>query len=172
MSIQHLVNEYQPRTHDTKLGEDVRVIYIESSYQKTMDKVKELLCLLKGALKIQPLPKGSKSAIPFDFDFDPASIVANLKSQEVKDLEDFIKSNCRILINHNDEWLNVDVSKTQEFEYVFNVNPEQAFPFLIEGVKFHFLKYSASILESFISQAKTAGNQQINQSLLDSLKTG
>lgn len=172
MSIQHLVNQYQPRTKEVMLGDNVKVIFVESSYQKTMDKIKELLSLLKGALTIRPLPSGVKSAVPFDFNVDFAAIAANLKSDEMDALELFIKSNCKMALLHEGEWLSVDVAKKDQFEYVFNTYPDQAFKFLVEGAKFHFLKYSANILGLLESQMLKNADQEVNKQLLSSLKDG
>lgn len=172
MSIQHLVNQYQPRTKEVELGGNLKVIYIEDSCQKTVDKVKELLALLKGALLITPLADGKKSAIPFEFNLDFAAIAANLGGSEMASLEAFIKSNCRILLQDNDEWHNVEVAKKEQFEYVFNTYPEQLIPYLVEGAKFHFLKYSASILGSLNSKMQAEANQEVNKALLKNLQNG
>ena len=172
MSIQHLVNQYQPRSETIDLSDDVRAAYIEASHQETTSKLKQLGALLRGVISIKPLASGVDSAVPFDFDIDVSSILTNMNSSEMKDLEKFILSKCFISIKHEGEWLNVEMDKKDQVEYVFKAHPDVFLKFLLEGAKFHFLKYSGNILDLLNSKIQEQTNQEANKALLKSLTTG
>lgn len=154
MSIKHLINEYQPETKEIELGENLKAILIETGFDASYSKAKELLKLLNGALKAKKVEVDDKPTLDLDLDF--TAISNNFSSGEMKSIEDFIRKNCRLMLKHNDEWLNVDVAKKEEVDFAFNVNHGQYLPFLIEGVKFHFAKHLPSgngLLANLANQA-------------------
>lgn len=154
MSIQHLINEYQPETKEVELGENLKAIFIETGFNASYNKAKELLKLLNGALKAKKVEVDGKPTLDLDLDF--TAISNNFSSGEMKSIEDFIRTNCRLLLKHNGEWLNVDTKKNAEIDFAFNTNHGQYLPFLIEGVKFHFAKHLPSgngLLANLANQA-------------------
>lgn len=71
-----------------------------------------------------------------------------------------------MFIKDKGEWVQVDTAKKAEIDYVFTKYADQYFNFLIDGVKFHFLKFLPSGTELLTNLA----NQAANRFQLENLK--
>lgn len=151
MSIQNLINAYQPETLDKKFGADesLRVVYVSAPVNISRTKALELLRLLDGSIKAKTVEleeldeKGNKKKT-IDFDLDFTKILANFSSGTMKSIEEFIIKNSRIYLLSDGEWHQVDVSKKVEVDFAFTLHASEYFNFLIDGVKFHFAKHLPS----------------------------
>ena len=43
MSIKKLINAYEPKTHEHELSENLKVIYVETGFDSSFNKAKDLL---------------------------------------------------------------------------------------------------------------------------------
>ena len=180
MSIQHLINAYTPETKESVFGlngedgeviESVKVIYIQNnSLDLSKSKALELLKLLDGSIKAKTVEtdeldeSGSKKKT-IDFDLDFTKILGNFNSPVMKGVEEFIQKNCKMFIKHDGEWVQVDTSKKVEIDYVFTKYADQYFNFLIDGIKFHFVKF----LPSGNGLLANLANKAVNKMQLENL---
>lgn len=172
MSIQNLINSYQPETLDKKFGEDesLRVVYVSAPVNISRTKALELLRLLDGSIKaktveLEELDEKGQKKKTIDFDLDFTKILANFSSGTMKSIEDFIIKNSRIYLLSDGEWHTVDVSKKLEVDFAFTLHANEYFNFLIDGVKFHFAKH----LPSGNGLLANLANKAINKMQLDEM---
>lgn len=177
MSIQHLINAYTPETKESvfsvagendDLIEVIKVIHVQNnSLDLSKSKALELLKLLDGSFKMKLISADGEDGeqIP-DYAFDFTKIASNLSSPSMKGVEDFVQKNCKMFIKDKGEWVQVDTAKKAEIDYVFTKYADQYFNFLIDGVKFHFLKFLPSGTELLTNLA----NQAANRFQLENLK--
>ena len=173
MSIQHLINAYTPETKESVFGlngedgeviESVKVIYIQNnSLDLSKSKALELLKLLDGSIKAKTVEIDGQKTIDFDLDF--TKILGNFNSPVMKGVEEFIQKNCKMFIKHDGEWVQVDTSKKVEIDYVFTKYADQYFNFLIDGIKFHFVKF----LPSGNGLLANLANKAVNKMQLENL---
>lgn len=157
MSIQHLVNSYQPKSEVVDYGDTVKVAFIETPFNISFDKSQQLLTMLDGALKLST--KSVDGKVQPDIDLDFTAITSNFASGKAKSIIDFIRKNCRIQLLSNGDWLDVDVSKADQVDYVFNTNDGIYLNFLFDGVKFHFAKHLPSGTELLTGLANKMMNR-------------
>lgn len=173
MSIQHLINAYTPETKDVMLGvyeddvlvdEQIKVVFVQNnSLDLSKTKALELLKLLDGSLKAKTVEVDGQKTIDFDLDF--TKIIGNLGSPSMKGVEDFIQRNCKMFIKDDGEWVQVDTAKKIEVDFVFHRYAGQYFNFLIEGIKFHFVKF----LPSGNGLLANLANKAVNKMQLENL---
>ena len=174
MSIQHLINAYTPETKESVFrasGENddfvevIKVIHVQNNNSDlSKSKALELLKLLDGSIKAKTVEVDGQKTIDFDLDF--TKILGNLNSPVMKDIEQFIQKNCKMFIKDKGEWVQVDTAKKVEIDYVFTKYANQYFNFLIDGIKFHFLKF----LPSGTGLLANLANKAVNKMQLENLK--
>ena len=160
MSIKKLINAYEPKTHEHELSENLKVIYVETSFDASFSKAKDLLKLLNGALKAKKVDHNGKPTLDLDLDFTAVS--NNFASGEMATIEAYIRKNCKLFLKHEGEWLHVELD---EMDFAFNQEHGTYLPFLFEGVKFHFAKHLPSgtgLLANLANQAVNKMTAQMN----------
>lgn len=161
MSIKHLINAYEPQTKEAMLSDNLKVVFIEATFNDSFSKAKELLKLLNGALKAKTVKVDSKDTLDMDIDF--TAISSNLASGEMKTIEAFIRKNCKLFLQDGGEWHHVLVD---EMDFAFNQENGTYIPFLVDGVKFHFAKH----LPSGNGLLASLANKAINKMHIENLK--
>ena len=160
MSIKKLINAYEPKTHEHELSENLKVIYVETSFDASFSKAKDLLKLLNGALKAKKVEHDGKPTLDLDLDFTAVS--NNFASGEMTTIEVFIRKNCKLFLKSEGEWLHAELD---EMDFAFNQEHGTYLPFLFEGVKFHFAKHLPSgtgLLANLANQAVNKMTAQMN----------
>lgn len=158
MSIKKLINAYEPKTHEHELSENLKVIYVETSFDDSFSKAKDLLKLLNGALKAKKVEHDGKPTLDLDLDFTAVS--NNFSSGEMATIEVFIRKNCKLFLKNEGEWL---FAELDEMDFAFNREHGTYLPFLFEGVKFHFAKHLPSGTGLLANLANKAVNKMAAQ---------
>lgn len=123
--------------------EDVTYQFSKSNFFEANKQLKVLTALAKGCFTMQDGKTG----------FDIGELISNIGSEEFASVEKFIL-NHTTATNENGE--KVLFNKAEELNKFFNEHRSHYYQVIFEGLKFHFLGFLPSGLESKISSTNLA----------------
>lgn len=180
MNIKELMASHQVGTKEVIFGarsedgetiedEHLKIVFVEAPVAASRSHAVALLNLLDGSMKLTPVTvqKNGKDEKDMDFNFDITKVISNFGSKTMKDIERFINAHCQMAIKVDGEWVRVDtaIQKEVDFAFGYGENSGYYYPFIFEGIKYHFAKH----LPSGGGLLKRLADKMINKMQLDQL---